>query len=639
MSAFAGVAAGVAGPGADVEDAFVLTEVSIDSDSDDDYRYENVELESLGDDDVDDTGLEAIIRNLKPKEANPSVEFQVQPVQPSISRRPEVIDDFIRNYLNKLGLTKTLELFQTEWYELKECGKISNEDVVVVPDIYKRNQELDDTVKSLREELAHSKIVAETAKSTWDQLKKERDLHRMHHKRVVQEKNKLISDLKRLKMHYAGYEPTIQELQQKQQSHLRGKTMLRLENEKLQVKVAALEETLQQGEQAVASGLSRQAQSKDGGRLGTGNAKTPTPTPAPLPEAPQAKSSSDVHTAGSARAKLQASAAGSRRHRSPARARDTPYPSETTPPSYNNLSDTMPNVQQFGLTQTYRAHPSAISAIALHPTKSFLATSSDDNTWKLWSLPAGELAMTGAGHRHFVSGCAFHPRGGHLATSSADHTVKLWDLLNSTVSNTFADHTNHVWGVALHEGGDFMASCSMDQTARLWDLNSGRCRHAFRGHTGPVMSVAFQPYMPVIATASGDGSARLWDVRSGNNTTTIKQSSSVNKCSFNNRGDSVVTCAADGRIQIWDLRHGASLKLSLPNDDGTAPRNAVFDRSGFLVAVGMANGHIKVYKLQDTPTVVKTLEGHLGPVNDLVFDREARSIVSGGEDGSFRLWS
>jgi hypothetical protein len=34
----------------------------------------------------------------------------------------------------------------------------------------------------------------------------------MHHKRVVQEKNKLIDDLKRLRNHLRSYEPTIEEL-------------------------------------------------------------------------------------------------------------------------------------------------------------------------------------------------------------------------------------------------------------------------------------------------------------------------------------------------------------------------------------------------------------------------------------------
>jgi len=38
------------------------------------------------------------------------------------------------------------------------------------------------------------------AKETYVKMRKERDFHRMHHKRVVQEKNKLITDIKRFVM-------------------------------------------------------------------------------------------------------------------------------------------------------------------------------------------------------------------------------------------------------------------------------------------------------------------------------------------------------------------------------------------------------------------------------------------------------
>ena len=46
----------------------------------------------------------------------------------------------------------TLDQFNAEWYELQRKGKLDEEDVGVVPDIYLRNEELDAQVKSLRTE-------------------------------------------------------------------------------------------------------------------------------------------------------------------------------------------------------------------------------------------------------------------------------------------------------------------------------------------------------------------------------------------------------------------------------------------------------------------------------------------------------
>ncbi len=61
--------------------------------------------------------------------------------------RPSVVDDFIRNFLIKVGLTRTLDSFNTEWYELQAKGRLGEEYTTKVPDIYLRNEELDEQVR------------------------------------------------------------------------------------------------------------------------------------------------------------------------------------------------------------------------------------------------------------------------------------------------------------------------------------------------------------------------------------------------------------------------------------------------------------------------------------------------------------
>ena len=75
---------------------------------------------------------------------------------------------------------------------------------------YLKNAELDGQVKRLREDVVTAQQLAAKAKGTWDKFRKERDFHRMHHRRVVQEKNTLIRDMKRLKTHYGQFEPAME---------------------------------------------------------------------------------------------------------------------------------------------------------------------------------------------------------------------------------------------------------------------------------------------------------------------------------------------------------------------------------------------------------------------------------------------
>lgn len=47
------------------------------------------------------------------------------------------MDDFLRNFFVKMGLARTCEAFEAEWYELKAMGKLEGSQLV--PDIYQRN--------------------------------------------------------------------------------------------------------------------------------------------------------------------------------------------------------------------------------------------------------------------------------------------------------------------------------------------------------------------------------------------------------------------------------------------------------------------------------------------------------------------
>jgi hypothetical protein len=71
-------------------------------------------------------------------------------------------------------------------------------------------------------------------------MRKERDYHRMHHNRVVQEKNKLITDLKRMKAHYDTYEPLLKQMKEKYDFVMRDKVVNQLERDKAVAELSQL---------------------------------------------------------------------------------------------------------------------------------------------------------------------------------------------------------------------------------------------------------------------------------------------------------------------------------------------------------------------------------------------------------------
>jgi hypothetical protein len=215
-----------------------------DDEEDDEFKYEAV-LDDLEGDDDDDNDLQDALASIQLKRGSGLGE--TAGLTSSITQvRPSVVDDFVRNFLIKAGLKRSLETFNTEWYELNSKGKLPAELSTAVPDIYLRNEELDLQARLLREQVDKMRSVAQRAEATWDKFRKERDFHRMHHKRVVQEKNKLIDDLRRLRNHMRSYEPTIEELKRRHEIAMKEKMLMKLERDRLASAVGGLEAQLRQ---------------------------------------------------------------------------------------------------------------------------------------------------------------------------------------------------------------------------------------------------------------------------------------------------------------------------------------------------------------------------------------------------------
>ncbi|EKX49993.1 hypothetical protein GUITHDRAFT_67345 [Guillardia theta CCMP2712] len=528
--------------------------------------------------------------------------------KPLVGKRAELVDDFIRNYLLKMKMTKTLDCFQTEWYEKTTAGELTPEDVSIVADVYQRNQELDNQVKALRAELDKAKEIAHKARSTWDKFRKERDFHRMNHRRVVQEKSKLVNDLRRLRAHLATYEPTLKGLEEKYQIAMKEKAMAKLQSDRLQTRVDTLESQVRQTQMTSVKGTLEQSSS--------------------LPPQEKSKSTTQVREATVINKKTTQPAFSTDTSLLAFQDRENPY---------LNLSFDPQRADKYELRKTYKAHIAPISAVALHPKKNIIATASDDHTWKMWSVPGGELVLTGEGHKSWVSDIDFHPKAAQLATSSGDGTVKLWDFSKSKCLSTFTEHSQAVWGCAYHDSGDFLASCSMDHTAKLWDIRKGKCRLTLRGHVDSINAIIFQPFSNNICTCSGDKTVSLWDARTGLCIQTFYgHLNSCNHVAFNLRGDTIASSDADGGVRLWDVR---MVQERLQVNAGPSAANKIaIDRSGTIMAVTSDDHSIKIYSTEDG-SFLSTLDGHEEAVQAVLFEPNGQMLITAGSDNTLRIWS
>jgi len=140
--------------------------------------------------------------------------------------------------------------------------------------------------------------------------------------------------------------------------------------------------------------------------------------------------------------------------------------------------------------------------------------------------------------------------------------------------------------------------------AVIWAARSGKRQVAITGRMDGVCSVAFSPDGKVLAVAEFPGMIRLWDVPSGRERLTIKAPAWT---------PGAIAFSPEGKRFAAGLWTGAVNGVSPPGND--------------VVIWDAATGNL-----------AQTLKGHSDGVLAVAFSPDGRLLVSGGMDGTARVW-
>ena len=148
-------------------------------------------------------------------------------------------------------MTKTMNIFQQEWFELQKKGTFQDNGIGLITDINNKNAKMQAKIDKMRQELASAKVVADDAKSTWEKLRKERDYHKGHQNRVNEEKVTITANIKKIKQMHEDYQEKIEDVKKKLLNTTKEKALLKLEKDKLQKKAFDVGATIKADEDRV----------------------------------------------------------------------------------------------------------------------------------------------------------------------------------------------------------------------------------------------------------------------------------------------------------------------------------------------------------------------------------------------------
>ncbi|KAF4792020.1 Transducin beta-like protein 3 [Turdus rufiventris] len=273
--------------------------------------------------------------------------------------------------------------------------------------------------------------------------------------------------------------------------------------------------------------------------------------------------------------------------------------------------------------QILYGHTETILALDVFRKGLMFVTCAKDRSIRVWRMGrAGRVSCVGLGlgHAHGVGAVSCSRlKESFVVTSSQDCTIKIWNIPESLTSKAKAalisspeplharvterGHNKDINSVAVSPNDKLLATGSQDRLAKLWSCSDCSLLGVFSGHKRGIWCVQFSPVDQVLATSSADGTLKLWGLRD-------------------------FSC----------LKVMRALPLALGKTSGFVKDPSKLGASFFGLCEEIGSFWVSLALLSFL-FVLQTFEGHDASVLKIIFVSRGAQLLSSGSDGLLKLWT
>ena len=256
---------------------------------------------------------------------------------------------------------------------------------------------------------------------------------------------------------------------------------------------------------------------------------------------------------------------------------------------------------------------------------------------RIWDI--SQLTPVLNGHTDLILDAQFSPDGLLVATSSRDNTLRIWQTENGTLLKLY-NLEDQPLSIAWSPDGEYLASSSQDGMVIVWGIDSGSKSEMDNPSKIPIESLTWSPDRSFLTGfAQPAGIITAWSADTGERIQLLgrDQGCPPQLLSWAPENDYLLLgCAGESRVVIWDLTRG-ELQYE-PEISRGKITTAAWSPDGNFIAIGHSDGTIDVSQVFDLPNETFSLPSQGYEIMDLSWAPNSQRIASAESGGAVRIW-
>ena len=287
--------------------------------------------------------------------------------------------------------------------------------------------------------------------------------------------------------------------------------------------------------------------------------------------------------------------------------------------------------------RSFKGNNETITSCIFTPNMKQSISGTENGNIFVWNFKPQMRPFKFSGHKGAITDLAINPLGDIIASSSTDQTVRLWTNAVGGKNKILKCHPSPIRSVDFSSDGKLLMTGSNDKTIKIFELYpKHKFLSSYKGHSNWVRCVRFSPDNRLIGSCGDDNAVIIFDVEQK----TVKyrfldHSSNVNSCRFSPDGTIISSAGNDGKIKLFDIRMGRLIQHYDAHNDKI---NCIsYHQSGNYIISGSDDSTIKIWDLK-MGQILYTVHGHRGKVKSVNFNIDGDYFCSGGEDSILMVW-